>query len=64
MAATISDKFKIDLLQNIFNQYQNDTGVTVGDSDRFYVWASVVRRSVGRLMQYPTGSKPFDGTRS
>ena len=50
MAATISDKFKIDLLQNIFNQYQN-IGVTVGDSDRFYM-------GIGRTEEWDSDAVP------
>jgi hypothetical protein len=50
MAATISDKFKTDLLQNIFNQYQN-IGVTVGDSDRFYM-------GIGRTEEWDSDAVP------
>jgi len=50
MAATISDKLKRDILQNIFNQYQN-IGVTVGDSDRFYM-------GIGRTEEWDSDAVP------
>ena len=36
MAATITDKLKREILDNLYSQFQNE-GVASGDSDRFYI---------------------------
>jgi len=50
MVATVTDIFKRDLLEEIFNSYQN-IGVAQGDSDRFYM-------AIGRAEEWDSDVQP------
>ena len=50
MVATVTDILKRDLLEEIYNSYQN-IGVTEGDSDRFYM-------AIGRSEEWDSDAQP------
>jgi len=50
MVATVTDIFKRDILEDIFNSYQN-INTAIGDSDRFYM-------AIGRAEEWDSDAQP------